>query len=383
MTTAVEIEPKPSRLPNFKLFKLSAFTSSWLQSAPRLVPAKKFLRAQLYFVFYCLNAAAFHGYWYTTFRARPKLLQSRSRPTRERAKKVAADNMAAAAQALPLNAVIVERRDVPVLLDRSTDHFLLAQRREPVSPRWLPDPSARPFTQHRPTRNYPIAPSMLAAISQPLFHPSAASSPAVAPKSALDALGALTVTLIAPARILAAPPAAPPAAAISASATSAPLPTVSTPRLAPLPPIPGADRDGPPRPCRAAPSSKTREKRRPAPYSKGLCTAPYSSAVRPLAPPRVRASARAAPRPASKDAPLRAQSGVSKCNGRTPVEPTDKRPKKRARTQAHSAVVLDDIWNLVDDGERARAEKAARRTRREEERMFAEIRMLASGYRAC
>jgi hypothetical protein len=45
--------------------------------------------------------------------------------------------------------------------------------------------------------------------------------------------------------------------------------------------------------------------------------------------------------------------------------------------------VLGDIWNLVDDGERARAETAARRARREEERMFAEIRMLASGYRAC
>jgi hypothetical protein len=96
-------------------------------------------------VFYYLNAAAFHGYWYTTFQARPKLLQSRSRPMRERAKKVAADNMAAAAQvrvavvahdciltrraqALPLNAVIVERRDAPVLLDCSNDRELAIGR---------------------------------------------------------------------------------------------------------------------------------------------------------------------------------------------------------------------------------------------------------------
>jgi hypothetical protein len=89
-------------------------------------------------------------------------------------------------------------------------------------------------------------------------------------------------------------------------------------------------------------------------------------------------------RPTSKDPPLRTQSGVSKRNGRAPAEPTDERPKKRARTQTHSAAVLDDIRNLIDDGERARAEKAARRAKREEEeRMFAEVRMLASGYRAC
>ncbi|KAJ7846628.1 hypothetical protein B0H14DRAFT_3867703 [Mycena olivaceomarginata] len=300
------------------------------------------------------------------------------------------------AQALPLNAVIVERRDAPVLLDCSNDRelaigrvqliktarrsssvsllnhhplpsvladlpwsasfktlpfsrsvdFLLAQRREPVSPRWRPDPSARPFTPHRPTQNHPIAPGMLVAISQPLFHPSAASSPAIAPTPPLTPSALqLLLSLPLPAALAAAP-----ATANSASATPAPLPAVSKLRLAPPAP----------HPC-----SKTPEKRRPAPYSTERleirATADQSalsllSARAPVPVPP--------PAPLSKDAPLRAQSGVSKRNGRAPTEPTDERPKTRARAQTHSAAVLGDIWNLVDDGERARAEKAARRARR-------------------